>query len=72
MTTMTLVPYGKTVRRKTDQYLMLGGPVRINSVRYHLGKQRNNSLRKRPKSEAHMKFTNYIESLTLYFADINF
>ena len=40
----------------------------LDKVNSQVCEQRNNSLRKMAKSLAHMKFTNYIRSLTLYFS----
>ena len=43
----------------------------MENINSQVCEQRNNSLRKMAKSLAHMKFTNYLQSLTLYFAYTN-
>ena len=43
----------------------------LDKVNSQVCEQRNNSLRKMAKSLAHMKFINYIRSLTLYFSYTN-
>ena len=43
----------------------------LNKVNSQICEQRNNVLRKLGKSIAHMKFENYMKTLTLFFAYTN-